>query len=276
MMRLLKYDTRSLMQFANSARSTALAICAATCASALLVACQDDAPVAVAPPPPPPPRVEVVEAPKVASIKELMAQYDIDQRVNLPEERAPETEAERVAVLKFFDAFARGNADAIKPMLSAPDQFLLDGIVTSGGFAKSTGASIARIDVRCAREAGNSCTLAVFHVGEGFEPQLWSYTTTGSTPEFDSIATPPSIMDKLSGDNWIASWFEVLKLELAKADEPDEVPEMPKEDFTKEEEESQATSDDGSAPSSAPSGAPGKRMPGAPIKAPKPPGFGTK
>lgn len=258
--------------------TTAAALAFAAFASISLVGCgEDEAPQVVQAPPPAPKPVEPPPPPKVASIKDLMAQLDIDTRVNLPEERAPETEAERVAVLKFFDAFARGNADALKGMLSGPDQFLLDEMVTSGAFAKSTAAT-TRIDVRCGREEGNTCTLAVFHVGEGFEPQLWAYNATGATPEFDAVACPPGIMDKLSGDNWIAAWYTVLKLELAKADEPDEQPELPKQDFTQAAEEggeAAAPSGDESAPSK-PGGVPGRRMPGAPIKAPKPPGFGTK
>lgn len=259
-------------------RKTLLTLSVAALMSTALVGCGGEEQVAVAPPPPPPaPKAEAPPPPKVPSIKELMAQLDIDQRVNLPEERAPETEAERVAVLKFFDAFARGNADGLKGMLSSPDQFLLDEMIKSGAFSKSTGAC-TRIDVRCGREQGNTCTLAVFHVGEGFEPQLWVYNATGTTPEFDSVATPPGIMDKLSGDNWIAAWYDVLKLELAKADEPDEQPEMPKQDFTKESEagDAPAPSDSGGGDPGKPGGMPGRRMPGAPIKAPKAPGFGTK
>jgi len=259
-------------------RKTLLTLAAATCASMLLVACgEEEAPQVVQAPPPAPKAPEPPPPPKVPSIKELMAQLDIDQRVNLPEERAPETEAERVAVLKFFDAFARGNADGLRGMLSSPDQFLLDEMVKTGDFNKATGAT-SRIDVRCGREEGHTCTLAVFHVGEGFEPQLWQYNATGSTPEFDAVACPPGIMEKLSGDNWIASWYTVLKLELAKADEPDETPEMPKQDFTEapaEGGDAAAPSGDESAPNK-PGGMPGRRMPGAPIKAPKPPGFGTK
>ncbi len=260
-------------------RKTLLTLAAATCASLMLVACgEEEAPAVVQAPPPPPKAAEPPPPPKVPSIRELMAQLDIDPRVNLPEERAPETEAERVAVLKFFDAFVRGNADGLRGMLSAPDQFLLDEMVKTGDFSKATGAT-TRIDVRCGREEGHTCTLAVFHVGEGFEPQLWQYNATGSTPEFDAVACPPGIMDKLSGDNWIAAWYTVLKLELAKADEPDEMPEMPKQDFTENPgeggEASPAPSGDESAPNK-PGGMPGRRMPGAPIKAPKPPGFGTK
>ena len=31
----------------------------------------------------------------------------------------------------------------------------------------------------------------IFHVGDEFEPQLWVYDATKSTPEFDAVATPP-------------------------------------------------------------------------------------
>ena len=61
-------------------------------ASAVLVGCGEE-PVVVAPVV----KAAPVKAPepepvKVATIKELMAKYDIDQRVDLPENRAPETE----------------------------------------------------------------------------------------------------------------------------------------------------------------------------------------
>ena len=85
-------------------------------------------------------------------------------------------------------------------------------------------------------------------------------------------------MDKLSGDNWIAAWYEVLKLELAKADEPDVVIEMVQSDYSTEDDK---VGGGGSAPQpagpAAPGGMPGKRKPsGPPIKAPRAPGFGTK
>lgn len=250
------------------------AVTGSVLAAAVLTGCEPP------PPPPPPPVVKVAPppppAPTLTSIKDLMVQHDIDTRVNLPEDKAPGTDAQRVAVLKFFDAFARGNSEALKPMLSAPDQLRLDGMVEGGIFKKTT-ESITRIDVRCGRQDGNDCTLAVFHVAEDFEPQLWVYTA-GDTPEFDSVATPPRIMDKLSGENWIAAWYEVLKLELAKADEPDVVIELVQSDFSTEDD-SGGGGDAAPTPAgpSAPGGMPGKRKPsGPPIKAPKAPGFGTK
>ena len=120
------------------------------------------------------------------------------------------------------------------------------------------------------------CTLAVFHIGAGFQPQLWAYTAGEDTSTFDAIATPANIMDRLSGDNHIAAWYEIVKLELAKADEPDEVLEVAQQDFTKADAASSESTGGGETAPGAPAGAPGKRAPGAPIKPPKPPGFGTK
>jgi len=114
-------------------------------------------------------------------------------------------------------------------------------------------------------------------VGDDFEPQLWVYAAGDSVddlPEFDSVATPPGIMNKLSGDNWIAAWYEVLRLELAKADEPDAVIDIPQTDFTTEQQVTQESP--GVNQPSAPGGLPGKRPPGAPIERPRAPGFGNR
>ena len=188
---------------------------------------------------------------------------------------APPTDIERIAVLKFYDCFARGNSESLKGMLSPADQFELDRIVSSGDFKKSTDP-ITHIDVRCAKQESDMCTLAVFHIGAGFQPQLWAYTAGEDTSTFDAIATPANIMDRLSGDNHIAAWYEIVKLELAKADEPDEVLEVAQQDFTKADAASSESTGGGETAPGAPAGAPGKRAPGAPIKPPKPPGFGTK
>ena len=245
---------------------------AAVAACAALVGCGGD-------PPPPPPVVSkpVNTAPPpqpLTSIKDLMAQYDIDRRVNLPEDKAPDSDSKRIAVLKFFDAFVRGNGSALRPMLSAPDQLQFDGMVEGGIFAKVT-SDITRVYVRCGPNDSSDCALAVFHVGEEFEPQLWVYTT-GDVAEFDSVATPPGIMSKLSGDNWIAAWFEILRLELARADEPDAVIEVPQTDFTDEPDvvENETT---GISPGGSGGNSPGRRKPTSnPIKPPRPPGFGSR
>lgn len=246
----------------------------AVAAASFLVGCGEDPPPP--PPPPPPPKVAVEEAPKVTPIDELMKEYDIDPRVKLAERDAPETNAQRIAVLKFYDAFARGNADALKAMLSAPDQLELDRMTASGVF-KSVTEPITRIDVRCGRQGSELCAFSIYHVGEELQPQLWTYkvekgTDQDASSEFDSVATPPKMLDRLEGSNPIAKWFEIVLAEMARATEPDEMVEIQKQDLTvaaPAEAESRGAAPMG--PSTP--GAPGKRVPGAPIAPPKPPAF---
>ena len=66
---------------------------------------EEEAPVAVAPPPPPPPPPP--PAPTVTPIAQLMKELGISDKIRLPEDKAPGTDPERVAVLKFFDGFAK-------------------------------------------------------------------------------------------------------------------------------------------------------------------------
>ena len=270
--------TQHLSQRKHAFIATALAG-ASVFALPMLGGCSDPPPpppVVQAPPPPPPPP----PAPTATPVSELMSRLDIDRRVSMPEEFAPATDGERVAVLKFYDAFVRGRADALRPMLSGPDQLQLDGLVEAEVFGKTIDG-VTRIDVRCGKAEGENCTLAVFHAGESFQPQLWVYSVNGEEGEFDSVATPPKIMEKLSGDDWIAAWMKEVKLELAKATEPDEVIEIPQTDFT---EESSNTGPDGqpaAAPAGGgdgkPGGAPGRRLPNGPkVAPPRAPGFGTK
>ena len=107
--------TQHLSQRKHAFIATALAG-ASVFALPMLGGCSDPTPppqVVQAPPPPPTPP----PAPTATPVSELMSRLDIDRRVSMPEEFAPATDGERVAVLKFYDAFVRGRADALRPML---------------------------------------------------------------------------------------------------------------------------------------------------------------
>jgi len=239
-------------------------------AVAVLAACGEEppppAPVVQAPPPdpgPPPP-------PPVTPISELMVQLGIDDRVNLPEHKAPGTDAERIAVLTFCDAFVRGNHDSVRPMLSLPDQLQLDLLVEEGGWSEAIDA-VSRVDVQTGRSPeGDDAMLAIFHTGLQFQPQLWLMEVRGEEATFDALPTPPGIMNRLSGEDWIAAWFDVNAAEIARAAAPDEEIVIPQQDFS----ESAEFGDAGSGPSIAPAGSPGspgvpgRRRPGNPIPPP--------
>lgn len=238
--------------------------------SALLSGCSE-------PPPPPPPPPQKVQAPpppppSITPISELMARLNIDPRVRLPEDRAPKTDPERIAVLTMFDAFARGDSARLQGMLSGADQVELEKLVKSGAWKSSTEA-ITQIDVRCgAAPTNEKCALAVFHVDADFQPQLWAYKVDAATSEFDAVPTPPNVMNSLSGEDWIGAWYKLWQDDLALASKPDE------EVVIAQSDRSEKYDDHGSESEDTGSGGPvgpirGKRKPlDEPIK-PGRPGF---
>lgn len=240
---------------------------------AVLAACGEEppppAPVVQAPPPdpgPPPP-------PPVTPISELMVQLGIDERVNLPEDKAPGTDAERIAVLKFCDAFVRGNHASVRPMLSFPDQLQLDLLVEDGTWTEAA-TLVSRVDVQTGRSPeGDDAMLAIFHTGLQFQPQLWLMEATRDEAVFDALPTPPDIMNRLSGDDWISAWFDVNAAEIARATEPDEEVVIPQQDFSEAAEFDSTGSGPGITPAGSPGspGVPGRRMPGSPVAPPRGP-----
>ncbi len=248
--------------------------CAALCcgavalgAKSLVGGCGGNEPeeqVVVAPPPAP---VELDPVPTVTSIETLMAQLGIDRRVRLSEDQAPDTDAARIAVLKFFDAFVRSDNDHVAEMLAGPDRVELERMVARGAWIDAT-ESIERVDVRTGRnELGDDCVLAVFHVGMAFEPQLWTYEVSSYGSEFAAEPTPPGIIDKLSGSDWIAAWYRILADELARAEEPDE--QVTVRSVNHDTSETIEAQDSGPAPTGPiQPGGPGRRPIGEPIRAP--------
>jgi hypothetical protein len=226
--------------------------------------------VAPAPPPPPP-------APKVTPVAELMQQLAIDPRVNLTEDQAPDTTDKRIAVLRFFDAFARGDANALADMLSPTDALLLKRMVDSGEWSDAT-ANIGMINVQTGADpAVGDCALALIMVGTSFEPQLWSYEISGDPAasggsNFDALPCPPDMVNKLSGDNWITAWMQILADELARASEPDEVIEISSTDLSEGEDEPSYTG--GTPGFGGGGGQPGRRRPSGPPVDPNPGGPG--
>lgn len=186
-----------------------------------IVGCSEEAAPApvvrtVAPPPAPPPR------PAVTPIADLMQLLGIDERVRLAEADAPATDIERKAVLEFFDAFARQDAKVLETRLALAEQYEIRNLVASGAWEEVT-ANIDRIVIETGHDpSGQPVSLAVFWVGDEFQPQMWFYRTDGLDPIFNAAATPPDVMNRLHGSDLIAEWFRILEEEWALADAPDE------------------------------------------------------
>ena len=108
-----------------------------------------------------------------------------------------------------------------------------------------------------------SAEPTVTTAGLSFQPQLWYYTATVDDVTFDAIATPPDILYRLSGADWITAWFDLLDEELALADAPDEEFTVPQKNYA----DGTSTTGGGTSPGGF---EPGPKGPGGPGKRPKP------
>lgn len=201
--------------------------------SLIIGGCAEEEPepiVKAAPPPPPPPP----PPPALTAISDLMAQYDIDQRIQLSEEFAPGNDPSRIAVLQFYDAMVGGDVPAMSVMLSNTDKDELMVMDADGSFADAI-AEIGSVQLRCGyTPGGDEAVVAILQTYDDYQPQLWRFTADeyGSS-KFSSGPTPVNVMDKLSGNDWISSWYQLLDQELAVAMELDEAIQAPIRDLNK-------------------------------------------
>lgn len=241
-------------------------------AAASLLGCGEDPP-----PPAPPPRVVIEEPPPppeptVTSIAELKERLGISDKVELSEDDAPDTDEARIAVLKFYDAFAKGDAAAARALLDPVEAPVLDAMVADGSWKAATD-DLDAIEVKTGvSPAQEPCALGLFAFVEGDdEAALWTYTASGSSAGFTAVMTPPDVMTKLDMADPIASWYSLIEQFIARAEEPDVKIELTSEDLTVAGRP--ADSDDGgSEDSGAPMGAPPMRRP--PVDTPINPGRG--
>jgi hypothetical protein len=100
---------------ARGAGLAAIALAAAVAVAPLAGCGGEEEQAAVAPAPPPPPPPPPPEAPKVTPVAQLMKELGISPKIRMQEDQAPDTDPERVAVLRFFDAFAKSAPQGIAP-----------------------------------------------------------------------------------------------------------------------------------------------------------------
>ncbi|MDG2423652.1 MAG: hypothetical protein P8M22_06725 [Phycisphaerales bacterium] len=201
------------------------------------------------------------------TIADLMTEYGIDDRVYMSEDKAPSSEKEKIALLKFFDAWVRGNHEYVIEVLGTADQPQLMAMVQEGQWAASTGDVIDNVELQTGpAKDGGTCVLAIFeHIDVMRDPeaQLWSYRAKNignisddETIGFWAIATPPGMVDRLSGDDRIAEWWKILDEENAMwaMDDSDQLA-----DLSEDEEDEKAG---GKKPGKSSSGSSGRRQPG--------------
>ena len=190
-------------------------------------------PVVVTPKAAPPPVVDA--RPKVKTVQQLMDELGIDDRIIWQEENAPHSTEERVAILEFFDAWARGDDGDVRSSISSEDKPLLAIMVDEGLWDEAT-ESIEEIELFSGTgPAGNKAVFAAYVRDAEDEAQLWYYDGERADFTFQAVATPPAMMSRLSGDGQgqIEQWHTILAAELALALTPDVEVVLP----TEEEEE---------------------------------------
>lgn len=247
---------------------TAAVICAIACVG--LISCgEEEAPpapiVRAAPTPPPPPPPE----PTVKSIAELMAQYNIDERVNLPEHMAPDTNEKRIAVLKFWNAFAKSDADYAGGQMAVLDRKVLDGLVKNGAWGATT-SKITSIEVQCKDESEGFATFGLITSGGTEQPMLWDAVLTGNEAVFTAFPGTPDILAHLSGEDSVGAWKTYINGLFEKySNLPDEEVEIPQSDVQLAEGAAAAGSGGGGETPAPPGGGSGggvlRKKPHAPL-----------
>lgn len=170
------------------------------------------------------PRLPAEKVVMTSPVATLMSEMDIDGRIKLPEELAPVGNPSREAILSFFDAFARGDDMAISGLMETKDQNELNFMVDSGIWEETTEGITEILLEAGTSPSGLNCVLAIFEIGDTYQPQLWYYSDDDSDEMiFEAVSAPPDIMNQLYGLDPIAVWFEILDEEQRLAEIPDEI-----------------------------------------------------
>jgi len=164
--------------------------------------------------PKPPPK------PKVKTVAKLAESLSIDSRVQLDENEAPRSEAQRIAILKFFDAMLKLDSDSLKSMMSFKDQLELDAMVNEGLSSSMDEVSLVMLKTGNSPE-GRPCVMAIYEIELEYQVQLWFIENTGQNFTFVAVETPPHLVEKLSG-KWITNYFEWKSKQAEIAQQPDE------------------------------------------------------
>ncbi len=160
-----------------------------------------------------------------------MATFNIDARVKLPEGMAPDTNEKRIAVLKFWNAFAKGDDKYAGANMSKADQKILADLVKNGSWSQSTG-KISSIEVQCKDEDDGFATFAVITGGGTEQPLLWDAAMSGDDAVFTAFPGTTDILSQLSGEDSITAWKTYINGLFEKyALLPDEEVEIPQTDI---------------------------------------------
>lgn len=90
------------------------------------------------PPPPPPPKPKAPPPPEPVDVNGVLQSMKPDARVQFPQDVAPVDRSLAEAVITLSNDIAKGDAQALKGILTEPAQNVLDELVSTGGWADGT------------------------------------------------------------------------------------------------------------------------------------------
>ncbi|MDP7070997.1 MAG: hypothetical protein QF561_06585 [Phycisphaerales bacterium] len=190
-------------------------LCAALCLG--LTACGGD-----------PPPEKKTKAPKVVDqgppparpVAELIAELGIDDRVWMDDLLAPSTTEQRIAVLTFFDGFARGDADRIRPFLADLEQEELATLDANGQLAQLA-REIEGIEIMSgATHDGQPAVLGLYEFAGHIEGQMWEVQGGGVGYVLQAAPLPPGLSHRL-GATPFEDWYAAVAAEEQMRDAPD-------------------------------------------------------
>ncbi len=173
--------------------------------------------VAVAPPPPPPP-----PRPKCA-LGDLREELQVSSKVRLSEAEAPPNCDDRRNLLVFFDAFVNGQADTLREMMDIQDSMQLEAMLNAEQLASVT-TRIREVTLETGiSPEGRPCVLALYLLDDGYQAQMWYFKDPLGGSSFSSAPQPPNVVDRLSGNDMVESWFALLQEERDRGSEYDDM-----------------------------------------------------
>lgn len=151
------------------------------------------------PPPPPPPKVE---APKPVDVQALLQELKSDQRVKFVDEQAPADRSMAEDVIKFANAFVKGDSAGVKAMLDAKAKLVLAELESSGDWATSTKEieQVRIVSLTNTSDAEASSTLVGMAIQAPGQAYLlaWSGTKRGESWVFSNALSQGDVKPRAS------------------------------------------------------------------------------
>lgn len=152
------------------------------------------------PPPPPPAKSTTPPPPEPVDTEAMVQQMQADARVQFPNSAAPTSEELARAIIGLADAFARGDAAKLRPMLDTSGASVLDELQSSGAWAE-TASKIEAVRITSLNAGEDAMpsgdvTIAIQEPAAAYQLR-WHATPSGSAYVFSPMECDPTVMARV-------------------------------------------------------------------------------